>query len=69
MNCKYPSYLLRIGGAWVEGVKSLGRIHGQIVAATERALQRLFSAEGSLVPIPIRTDVGRRRLDLRRSRD
>jgi hypothetical protein len=69
MSSKYPVNLLRIEGAWVERVKSLGRIHGQIVAATERTLQRLFNSEGSLVPIPIRTDVGRRRLDERRSRD
>jgi len=48
---------------------SLKRIHGRIVAVLERELRRLFSDEGSLIPIPIPTVVDQRRLDQRRSRD
>jgi len=60
---------LRIGGVWAERIKSLGQIHGQIVVATERALQRLFNYEGSLIPIPIRVTVNRRRPDQPQTRD
>jgi hypothetical protein len=61
MSGKSPSsFLRRIERLWVERITSLRQGHA-------RMLQRLFSA--SLIPIPIRTMVDRRRLDQRRSRD
>lgn len=68
MSSKYPLNL-RIEAAWAERIKSLGQIQSQIVVATERALQRLFNNEGSLIPIPIRAIVNRRRPDQRQARD
>jgi hypothetical protein len=41
----------------------------QIVVAIEQALQRVFNNEGSLIPIPIRAVVDRRRPDQRQTRD
>jgi hypothetical protein len=67
MSSKYPLDLRRIELSWAERIKSLGQI--QIVEATERALRRLFNNEGSLIPIPIRTDADRRRRGQGRSRD
>jgi hypothetical protein len=58
MSGKYPSSTHRR----IEQNKSLRQIHGQIVVAVERTLQRVFSDDGSLVPIPVRTVVDRRRL-------
>jgi hypothetical protein len=69
MSSKYPLDLRRIEPSWAERIKSLGQLHGQIVEATERALRRLFNNEGSLIPIPIRTDADRRRGGQGRSRD
>jgi hypothetical protein len=48
---------------------SLKRIQGRIVAVLERELRRLFSDEGSLIPIRVRAVTNERRLDQRRSRD
>jgi hypothetical protein len=63
MSGKSPSSLLRrIERQWVERIKSLRQGHA-------RMLQRLFGNTASLIPIPIRTIVDRRRLDQRRSRD
>jgi hypothetical protein len=59
----------RLERQWAEGIKSLRRIHGQVVAATERTLQRVFNNDGWLIPIPVRTVVDRRRLDQCRPRD
>lgn len=39
----------------------------EIVVATERVLQRMFYRDGSLIPIPVRAIVDRRRPDRRRS--
>jgi hypothetical protein len=59
MSGKYPlSFHRRI-----ERKKSLRQIHSQIVVAVERTLQRVFKYDGSLIPIPVRTVVDRRRLD------
>ena len=41
----------------------------RIVVAIEEVLQRVFSNEGSLIPIPIRAVVNRRRPDQRPTRD
>jgi hypothetical protein len=70
MSVKYPlSFHRRIERQWAERMKSLKQIHGQIVVAAERTLQRVFNNDGSLVPVPVRTVVDRRRLDRRRPRD
>ena len=59
MSGKYPlSFPRRI-----ERKKSLRQIRSQIVVAVERTLQRVFNYDGSLIPIPVRTVVARRRLD------
>jgi len=34
-----------------------------MAVATERTLQRMFNKDGSLIPVPVRTVVGRRRLN------
>ena len=61
MSAKYPlSVHPRIERQWAERFKSLS---GRIVVATERTLQRLFNNEGSLLPVPVRTVVGWRRID------
>ena len=52
-----------------ERIESLRQIRGQIVVAIERALQRMFNRDGSLIPIPVRAVADRRRLDRCRSRD
>lgn len=68
MSAIYPSsFHRRIERQWAERIKSLGQIRGEIAVATSRALQRLFDNDGSLIPIPVRTAVERRRLD--QSRD
>jgi hypothetical protein len=64
MNAMYPlSIYRRIERQWVERINSLSRIRSQIVVATERMLQRAFPNNGSLIPIPVRANGGRRRLD------
>jgi hypothetical protein len=68
MSAIHPlSFHRRIERQWAERIKSLEQIRGEIVVATERALQRLFDNDGSLIPIPVRTVVERRRRD--QSRD
>lgn len=62
MSGKYPkNFQPRTERRWAER-------SGQIVAAIERTLQRLFNRDGSLIPIPVKAAVDRRRVD-RRSRD
>lgn len=62
MSGKYPtSFQRRVERRWAKR-------SGQIVAAIERTLQRLFNRDGSLIPIPVRAAADRRRPD-RRSRD
>jgi hypothetical protein len=59
MSGKSPSSLLRrIERQWVERITSLRQGHAR--------MQRLFGNSASLIPIPIRTIVDRRRLDQRR---
>lgn len=59
MSRKYPmSFYRHIERRWAE-----------IVVATERALQRMFDRDGSLIPIPVRAVADQRRPDRRRSRD
>lgn len=68
MISKYP-FLTRSERQWAERIQSLAQIHGQIVVAAERTLQRVFNDEISLIPIPVRTVADRRQLNQRRSRD
>ena len=58
----------RIGQQWAARINSLGQLRDRIVGAIERAAQRAFGNDGSLVPIPVRAVAGRRR-DQRRSHD
>jgi hypothetical protein len=58
----------RLGRQWTERINSLKQIGGRIVETTARALQGAFGNDGSLVPIPVRTAVVRRR-DQSRSHD
>jgi hypothetical protein len=58
---------------WAEQVRSLGRIHRQMVVAAEQALHRIanhdrFNQDRLLIPVPARV-VNRRRFDRSRSRD
>ena len=70
MSVKYPLSVHRsIARQWAERIKSLRQIGGQIVVATERMLQHLFNNNGSLIAVPVRTVVDRRRLDRPRPRD
>ena len=70
MSAVYPlSILRRIERQWAKRVKSLGKIRGQIVAATERTLQHVISNEGTPIPVPVRTGIDRRQLDRSRPRD
>jgi hypothetical protein len=54
---KYPFHR-RIESKWTERLKSLGE---RIAVAIERSLQGAFGQEGSLVSIPVRIPVDRRR--------
>jgi hypothetical protein len=63
------SFHRRVGRQLAERINALKQTRGRIVAATERAVQRLFGNEGSLVPIPVRASVRRRRPDPSRSHD
>jgi hypothetical protein len=63
------SFHRRVERRLTELDNSLRGIRDRIVAATERALQRLFGNEGSLVPIPVRAVVRPRRPDPSRSHD
>jgi hypothetical protein len=70
MSTKFPfSFLFRIEREWAESIKLLRQIHGHIAGVVERALQREFNNEGSLIPVPVRTVGNRRRPDQSRSRD
>jgi hypothetical protein len=70
MSGKYPlSFLRRIERQRLGRIKTLRQVHGQIVVAIKRILQHLFDNNGPLIPVPVRTAVGRRRLDQRRSHD
>jgi len=66
MSSRYLGVYRRIERQWAERIKSLS---GQIVVATEQTLQRIFNNDGSLIPVPVRAVVDRRRLDRFRPRD
>ena len=69
MSVIYPlSFHCRIERRWAERIKSLRRIHSQIVVATELTLQRAFD-DGSMIPVPVRTVVDQRRRNQCRSND
>jgi len=51
------------------GHRYIERWWAEIVVATVRVLQRMFSRDGSLIPIPVRVVVDRRRPDRRRLGD
>jgi hypothetical protein len=58
---------------WAEQVRSLGRIHRQMVVGAAQALHRIanhdrFNQDRLLIPVPARV-VNRRRFDRSRSRD
>jgi hypothetical protein len=62
MSVAYPSsFRRRIERQWAERIKSLRRIHGQIVVATELRLHRAFNNDGSLIPVPVKTVADQRR--------
>jgi hypothetical protein len=63
------SFRRRIGRQWTERVNSLRDIRDRMIAASERALRRLFGNEGALVPIPVKTTTRQRRADPSRSHD
>jgi len=64
VSAVYPlSVYRRVERQWAERINSLRRIHDQIVVATERTSQRAFNNDGSLILVPVRTVVDRRRLD------
>jgi hypothetical protein len=69
MSAFLLSFQRRVGRQWAGRINSLRQIRGRIVAATERAVQRLFGNEGSLVPIPVRVPGRQRRPDQGRSHD
>jgi hypothetical protein len=69
MSAIYPlSFHRRIERQWAERINSLRQIHGQIIG-TERTSQRAFNNDDSLIPVPVRTVVDRRRLDQSEPRD
>jgi hypothetical protein len=52
MSAIYPlSIHRRIERQWAERINSLRQIHGQIVAGTERTLQRVFYNDDSMIPV------------------
>jgi hypothetical protein len=59
MNAMYPLSIYRR----IERIGSLRRIRNRIVVATARMLQRAFPNNGSLIPVPVRANGGRRRFD------
>jgi hypothetical protein len=70
MSGKYPfSFQRRIERQWAERIKSLRQITGQSAVATAQRLRHVFSHDGSLILVPVRTVVDRRRLDRQRPHD
>jgi hypothetical protein len=61
------SFRRRAERKWAECIKLLRRMGGEVVVATKRTLQSAINHDGSLIPIPVRIVVGRRRWD--QSRD
>ncbi len=70
MSVLHPlNFRRRIERQWAERIHSLGRIHGQIVAAIELTLLRAFNNDGSLIPVPVSTVADQERRDQLRSHD
>jgi hypothetical protein len=64
MSAIYPlSVYRRVERQWAERIKSVRRARDQVVAGTERTLQRVSSNDGALVAVPASAVVDRRRLD------
>jgi hypothetical protein len=61
------SFRRRAERKWAECIKLLRRMGDQVVVATKRTLQSAINRDGSLIPIPVRIVVERRRWD--QSRD
>jgi len=53
----------------VERIEMSRKIHSQVIAVAEQALQRVFNNNGSLVPVPVRTIFDRKRFDQSRLHD
>ena len=51
----------RIERQWAERIKLLRRVGGQAIVATKRMLQSAINGNVSLIPVPVRTVVDRRR--------
>jgi hypothetical protein len=70
MSAIYPlSVHHRIERQWAERIKSLGQIRGQTALGAKRTLQRLFTNEAPLIPVPARSVVHLPQLDWSRPRD
>ena len=64
MSAIYPlSVHRRIERQWAERINSIRRTRGNIVAGTERALQRVFNNDGAPVADPAGADVDRREFE------
>ena len=62
MSGKYPMSLRhRTANRQVERIQSLKEMQDQIVVAIERTLQRIFNRYDTLIPIPVKAVVDRRR--------
>jgi hypothetical protein len=60
----YPlSFHRRIKRQWAERIKSLGRIGSRVVFAAKLTMQFVINHDGSLIPVPVRIVVDRRRSD------
>jgi hypothetical protein len=66
MGERFPSSVKR---RWTEGIKKLGQIRSQIVAAAERTMQGMPGGRATLIPIPVRAAKDRRHPGQGRSRD
>jgi hypothetical protein len=64
VNAIYPlSFHRRIERQWAERIKSVRRMGGQVGLAAKRTLQSAINHDGSLILVPVRTVVDRRRWD------
>jgi len=59
----------RIERQWAECTEVLIQIRGKIAVATEHTLRFVVNDESSLIPVPIKAVVDRRRLDGSRPHD
>ena len=61
-------FLSNVKRHWAEGIRLLGQIGSQVVAAG-RTMQGMPGGSGTLIPIPVRAAKDRRRPGQSRSRD